>query len=169
MLAVSTVTRAASVMTRLLTLSPKCMQVMVIPDRPGASQSSLSTRQSLKAAFSTKILEPSPGDMLRDPAMVYAQAEETAKRFRSMLQHTEALAPGQQPDVAQHTEALKLLRQRALHKWSRSMLYSRFIRQTAHDVKGRFAQNDLHVCHNQAVQRCSCRRTARHPEPTRCG
>ena len=80
------------------------MQVMVIPDRRAASQSSLSTRQSLKAAFSTKVLEPSPGDMLRDPAMVYAQAEETAKRFRSTLEHAEALAPGQQPDVAQRTE-----------------------------------------------------------------
>ena len=35
--------------------------------------------------LSTKRLERQPGDMTRNPAAVYAQAEETAKNFRCVL------------------------------------------------------------------------------------
>ena len=34
-----------------------------------------------RVALSTKVLEPNPGDMLRDSAMVYANAEETARKY----------------------------------------------------------------------------------------
>ena len=63
----------------------------MIPGKSGET-----VKSKVRVAFSTKNLEPSPGDMLRDPAMVYARAEETAQRFRSKLDPAEVQAPAQQ-------------------------------------------------------------------------
>ncbi len=35
-----------------------------------------------RVSLSTKKLEPTPGDMVRDPALVYARADEMAAAFR---------------------------------------------------------------------------------------
>ena len=39
-------------------------------------------RERGRLAFSTKKLEPAPGDMLRDPAKVFASAEDMAELFK---------------------------------------------------------------------------------------
>lgn len=43
-------------------------------------------------SLSTKKLEPTPGDMLRDPQKVYERADEMAKAFRERLAQAEAVA-----------------------------------------------------------------------------
>ena len=51
-----------------------------------------------RVSLSTKKLEPTPGDMLRDPALVYARADEMAAEFRKRVAEAEAaggLALGQ--------------------------------------------------------------------------
>ena len=58
------------------------MQVMIL------SQDKDRNRMSL----STKKLEPTPGDMLKDPQLVYDQAEEMAEAFRRRLAEAEAAA-----------------------------------------------------------------------------
>ncbi|KAL6757411.1 hypothetical protein V8C86DRAFT_3095298 [Haematococcus lacustris] len=45
-----------------------------------------------RIALSTKKLEPSPGDMLRDPRLVFDKAEETAEAFRSRAEAIKSLA-----------------------------------------------------------------------------
>lgn len=45
-----------------------------------------------RVALCTKKLEPSPGDMLRDPALVYEKAEEMAELFRQRVAAAEAAA-----------------------------------------------------------------------------
>lgn len=45
-----------------------------------------------RVALSTRKLEPSPGDMLRDPALVYAKADEMAAMFRERVAAAEAAA-----------------------------------------------------------------------------
>ena len=35
-----------------------------------------------RLSLSTRKLEPTPGDMLRDPALVFAKADEMAEQFR---------------------------------------------------------------------------------------
>ena len=45
-----------------------------------------------RMSLSTKKLEPTPGDMLRDPQKVYDQADEMAKAFRERLAQAEAVA-----------------------------------------------------------------------------
>eukprot|EP00566_Odontella_aurita_P037807 CAMPEP_0113534766 /NCGR_PEP_ID=MMETSP0015_2-20120614/5335_1 /TAXON_ID=2838 /ORGANISM="Odontella" /LENGTH=401 /DNA_ID=CAMNT_0000433951 /DNA_START=206 /DNA_END=1411 /DNA_ORIENTATION=+ /assembly_acc=CAM_ASM_000160 len=39
-----------------------------------------------RIALSTKTLEPEPGDMLRDPALVFEKAEETAQRYHERME-----------------------------------------------------------------------------------
>jgi small subunit ribosomal protein S1 len=39
-----------------------------------------------RIALSTKTLEPEPGDMLKDPAMVFAKAEETAQKYHERME-----------------------------------------------------------------------------------
>lgn len=39
-----------------------------------------------RIALSTKTLEPTPGDMLRDPAMVFEKAEETAEKYHQQME-----------------------------------------------------------------------------------
>jgi len=39
-----------------------------------------------RIALSTKTLEPEPGDMLRDSAMVFDKAEETAEKYQEKME-----------------------------------------------------------------------------------
>jgi len=39
-----------------------------------------------RIALSTKTIEPSPGDMLRDPARVFEMAEESAERYHTKME-----------------------------------------------------------------------------------
>merc|ERR1711862_396177 len=39
-----------------------------------------------RIALSTKTLEPEPGDMLKDPEMVFSQAEETAQKYHERME-----------------------------------------------------------------------------------
>jgi hypothetical protein len=39
-----------------------------------------------RVALSTKVLEPNPGDMLRDMPSVFEKAEETAKKYHERLE-----------------------------------------------------------------------------------
>ncbi|KAG2486232.1 hypothetical protein HYH03_015057 [Edaphochlamys debaryana] len=43
-----------------------------------------------RVTLSTKKLEPTPGDMLRDPALVYEKAEEMAEQFRKRVEQAQA-------------------------------------------------------------------------------
>ncbi|EFN56628.1 hypothetical protein CHLNCDRAFT_22007 [Chlorella variabilis] len=49
-------------------------------------------RERGRVALCTKKLEPTPGDMLRDPALVYEKAEEMAALFRQRVAAAEAAA-----------------------------------------------------------------------------
>jgi small subunit ribosomal protein S1 len=49
-------------------------------------------RERGRVALCTKKLEPTPGDMLRDPALVYAKAEEMAALFKERVAAAEAAA-----------------------------------------------------------------------------
>ncbi|KAL4441481.1 hypothetical protein ABPG77_001985 [Micractinium sp. CCAP 211/92] len=49
-------------------------------------------RERGRVALCTKKLEPTPGDMLRDPALVYEKAEEMAALFRERVAAAEAAA-----------------------------------------------------------------------------
>lgn len=49
-----------------------------------------------RMSLSTKKLEPSPGDMLKDPQKVYDQADEMATAFRERLAEAEAMARQEQ-------------------------------------------------------------------------
>jgi small subunit ribosomal protein S1 len=54
-----------------------------------------------RLAFSTKKLEPAPGDMLKDPAKVFASAEDMAALFKIRVQAAE--------DAAREEEASLIL------------------------------------------------------------
>jgi len=49
-------------------------------------------REKGRVALSTRKLEPTPGDMLRDPALVFAKADEMAATFRERVAEAEAAA-----------------------------------------------------------------------------
>ncbi|CAK9221717.1 unnamed protein product [Sphagnum jensenii] len=49
-------------------------------------------RERGRISLSTKKLEPTPGDMLRNPALVYEKADEMAKTFRQRVAQAEAAA-----------------------------------------------------------------------------
>jgi small subunit ribosomal protein S1 len=50
-----------------------------------------------RVTLSTKKLEPNPGDMIKDPQLVYEKAEEMAEAFRQRVQAAEVTArEGQQ-------------------------------------------------------------------------
>lgn len=53
-----------------------------------------------RVALSTKKLEPTPGDMLRNPALVYERAEEMAKEFRERVAAAEAAARAKGDELA---------------------------------------------------------------------
>ena len=50
----------------------RCAQVMILSQ----------DRERGRISLSTKKLEPTPGDMLKDPALVYEKADEMAATFR---------------------------------------------------------------------------------------
>lgn len=52
-----------------------------------------------RVALSTKTLEPSPGDMLRDMKMVFEKAEETAKRYHQRLDAERAAREAAAKDI----------------------------------------------------------------------
>ncbi|PNH05145.1 30S ribosomal protein S1 A [Tetrabaena socialis] len=56
-------------------------------------------RERGRVTLSTKKLEPTPGDMLRDPQLVYEKAEEMAEMFRKRVAEAAASAAEVQPDV----------------------------------------------------------------------
>ena len=58
------------------------MQVMVLSTDADRSRLSLSTKK----------LEPTPGDMLRDPKLVYEKADDMAKAFKQRLLEAEEAA-----------------------------------------------------------------------------
>jgi len=39
-----------------------------------------------RIALSTKVLEPEPGDMIKDPAMVFEKADETAAKYHERME-----------------------------------------------------------------------------------
>ncbi|CAM6042644.1 unnamed protein product [Sphagnum compactum] len=49
-----------------------------------------------RISLSTKKLEPTPGDMLRNPALVYEKADEMAKTFRQRVAQAEAAAKAEE-------------------------------------------------------------------------
>lgn len=49
-------------------------------------------RERGRLALSTKKLEPTPGDMLKDPSIVFARAEEMASLFKSRVAAAEKAA-----------------------------------------------------------------------------
>ncbi|CAM6050861.1 unnamed protein product [Sphagnum compactum] len=49
-------------------------------------------KERSRISLSTKKLEPTPGDMLRNPALVYEKADEMAKTFRQRVAQAEAAA-----------------------------------------------------------------------------
>ncbi|XP_027930252.1 30S ribosomal protein S1, chloroplastic-like [Vigna unguiculata] len=49
-------------------------------------------RERGRVSLSTKKLEPSPGDMIRNPKLVFAKAEEMAQTFRQRIAQAEAMA-----------------------------------------------------------------------------
>lgn len=48
-----------------------------------------------RISLSTKQLEPNPGDMLRDPKLVYEKAEEMAAKYREQLRAAKQEQAGQ--------------------------------------------------------------------------
>lgn len=54
-------------------------------------------RERGRVTLSTKKLEPTPGDMLRDPQMVFEKAEEMAQAFRKRVEAAEMTARSQEP------------------------------------------------------------------------
>lgn len=49
-----------------------------------------------RLSLSTKKLEPSPGDMLRNPALVFEKAEEMGRIFRERVAAAEAAAQAEE-------------------------------------------------------------------------
>ncbi|KAK7303641.1 hypothetical protein RJT34_14552 [Clitoria ternatea] len=49
-------------------------------------------RERGRVSLSTKKLEPTPGDMIRDPKLVFEKAEEMAQTFRQRIAQAEAMA-----------------------------------------------------------------------------
>ncbi|CAD7697752.1 unnamed protein product [Ostreobium quekettii] len=53
-----------------------------------------------RVSLSTKKLEATPGDMLKDPALVYSKADEMAERFRQQVAEAEAKAKAEEERLA---------------------------------------------------------------------
>jgi small subunit ribosomal protein S1 len=61
-------------------------------------------RDRERLAFSTKKLEPTPGDMLKDPSIVFARAEEMADLFKIRVAAAERAA---REEEARHVAAVQ--------------------------------------------------------------
>lgn len=53
-----------------------------------------------RVTLSTKKLEPTPGDMLKDPQLVFEKAEEMAIEFKKRVEAAEMSARSQEPSDA---------------------------------------------------------------------
>uniref|UniRef100_A0A061RP50 Small subunit ribosomal protein S1 n=1 Tax=Tetraselmis sp. GSL018 TaxID=582737 RepID=A0A061RP50_9CHLO len=60
-----------------------------------------------RIALSTRKLEPSPGDMVRDPALVYEKADEMAATFRARVAEVEAAARQEEQNLAGSPEPMQ--------------------------------------------------------------
>jgi hypothetical protein len=60
-----------------------------------------------RLAFSTKKLEPAPGDMLKDPAKVFARAEEMAQLFKIRVAAAEQAAREEEARLVQEFDAMQ--------------------------------------------------------------
>ncbi|KAH7287225.1 hypothetical protein KP509_32G044800 [Ceratopteris richardii] len=60
-----------------------------------------------RISLSTKKLEPTPGDMLRNPSLVYEMAEEMAQTFRQRIAQAEAAARAEELRLNQEGEGLQ--------------------------------------------------------------
>lgn len=58
-------------------------------------------RERGRISLSTKKLEPTPGDMLRNPSLVYESAEEMAQTFRQRIAQAEAAARAEELRMSQ--------------------------------------------------------------------
>lgn len=65
-------------------------------------------RERGRVSLSTKKLEPSPGDMLRNPQLVYDKAEEIAATFRERVAAAEAAARAEEDMLAAQARAALL-------------------------------------------------------------
>jgi small subunit ribosomal protein S1 len=57
-------------------------------------------RERGRVTLTTKKLEPTPGDMLRNPQLVFEKAEEMAEQFRKRVEAAELSARNQEPFTA---------------------------------------------------------------------
>mmetsp|Transcript_20764 Transcript_20764/g.65720 ORF Transcript_20764/g.65720 Transcript_20764/m.65720 type:complete len:167 (+) Transcript_20764:788-1288(+) len=58
-------------------------------------------RERGRISLSTKKLEPTPGDMLKDPALVYEKADEMAATFRERVAAAEAAARAEEQRLSE--------------------------------------------------------------------
>lgn len=63
-------------------------------------------RERGRLAFSTKKLEPAPGDMLKDPAKVFARAEEMAQLFKIRVAAAEQAAREEEARLLAQTDPM---------------------------------------------------------------
>ncbi|MCO5572498.1 hypothetical protein L7F22_026253 [Adiantum nelumboides] len=66
-------------------------------------------RERGRISLSTKKLEPTPGDMLRNPSLVYESAEEMAQTFRQRIAQAEAAARAEELRMSQEHESVAAL------------------------------------------------------------
>jgi small subunit ribosomal protein S1 len=78
--------------------APFFWQVMILSQDKERGRMSLSTRK----------LEPTPGDMLRDPALVFEKADEMAATFRERVAAAEAAARAEEAALASDVPAEEL-------------------------------------------------------------
>lgn len=58
-----------------------------------------------KVSLSTKKLEPTPGDMINNPSLVYEKADEMAKKFREQVAIAEKRAEEEEQKLAEQSNA----------------------------------------------------------------
>lgn len=57
-----------------------------------------------KVSLSTKKLEPTPGDMVQNPRLVYEKADEMAKKFREQVAIAEKRAEEEEQRLAEQSK-----------------------------------------------------------------
>ncbi|KAJ7521015.1 hypothetical protein O6H91_19G034200 [Diphasiastrum complanatum] len=65
-------------------------------------------RERSRVSLSTKKLEPTPGDMLRNPALVFEKADEMARSFRQRIAQAEAASQAQEAKLEDSSFGLSL-------------------------------------------------------------
>eukprot|EP00959_Pyramimonas_sp_CCMP1952_P075249 1572606-Pyramimonas_sp.AAC.1 len=64
-------------------------------------------RERGRVSLSTRKLEPTPGDMLRDPQLVFEKADEMAATFRERVAAAEAAARAEEAALTEEGAALE--------------------------------------------------------------